>query len=239
VIKKSLFGVLLALSVAMHTVFAADATTAAPNQAQTPSQSVTIPPATPGGAPIIINNNVVQAPPPQPAPTPAPPVYIQVPPAVYVQPPQTVYVQPAPPVYVQTPPPAAEPVTHPWDFVTYVWQNFSDHNVPVMTSLCQDRNTNYFGLRHASLDSISRDMLSDQQRYGEWRATYYPDTYWREVSNEYSPRWVGPMIYDHIDMYSEVYENGVRWHRARVRFTVGFTNVGGVTRIYSLTYQAV
>jgi hypothetical protein len=61
VIKKSLIGALLTFSAATHTVVALDATPATPVQAATPSQSVTIPPATPGGAPIIINNNVVQA----------------------------------------------------------------------------------------------------------------------------------------------------------------------------------
>jgi hypothetical protein len=71
-IKKSLIGTLLTLSVAMHTVFAADEMTAAPTQAPTPSQSVTIPSAQPGGASIIINNNVIQAP---------PTVYVQPPPA--------------------------------------------------------------------------------------------------------------------------------------------------------------
>jgi hypothetical protein len=161
--------------------------------------------------PIIINNYIISGQPaPQPTPQPAPEV----------------------PSYVQTP---AAP--HPWDFVTSVWSSFSNHNISTITSLCQDGVTNYFGRRFASLASISNDMSKDRQQYGEWRATYYPETYWREVSQQYSRYWQGPLIYDHIDMYSEVYEYGVRWHRARVRFVVGFTNVGGVVRVYSLTYQ--
>jgi hypothetical protein len=45
------------------------------------------------------------------------------------------------------------------------------------------------------------------------------------------------MIYDHKDMQSNVYETGVRWHQARVRFTVGYTNVNQVLKIYALIYQ--
>jgi hypothetical protein len=42
------------------------------------------------------------------------------------------------------------------------------------------------------------------------------------------------MIYDSINVYAEVYEVGVRWHRALERITVGYTVVNGQT-IVSVT----
>jgi hypothetical protein len=127
----------------------------------------------------------------------------------------------------------------PWTFVLYVWKQFSDHNISAMTSLCQDGLTNYFGHRFTSLGAIATNMNQDRQRYGDWKVTYYPATFWHEVSQEYSRYWTGPMMYDHIDMDSDVYEYGVRWHHAHVRFIVGYTNVGGTVQIYSLTYQVL
>jgi hypothetical protein len=47
------------------------------------------------------------------------------------------------------------------------------------------------------------------------------------------------MLYDRIDMQSDVYETGVRWHHARVRFTVGYTYVNNVAKIYALIYQVL
>src|SRR5260370_36613811 len=43
--------------------------------------------------------------------------------------------------------------------------------------------------------------------------------------NEYSPRWNGPMIYDSINVYSEVQERYGRLHRALTR-AAGFYALG-------------
>jgi len=120
-----------------------------------------------------------------------------------------------------------------------VWTHYSNYDSSWLTAFTQDGLTNYFGQRKASNYRISREMAGDSRRYSQWHATYYPETFWRETSNEYSPNWQGPMIYDHIDMQSDVYETGARWHHARVRFTVGYTYVNQVLKIYALTYQVL
>ena len=73
-------------------------------------------------------------------------------------------------------------------------------------------------------------MSQDARHYSQWSVTYHLETFWREVSKEYSANWEGPMIYDHIEMVSRVYENGNRWHVAHVKFTVGYTNVERATQ---------
>jgi hypothetical protein len=74
-------------------------------------------------------------------------------------------------------------------------------------------------------------MRSDAGQYGQWKVTYYLESFYRDVT--------GGITYDHIDMESNVYEYGVRWHSAHVRFTVGYTYDGSVPRIYALVYQVL
>jgi hypothetical protein len=139
--------------------------------------------------------------------------------------------------------PAPEPqyrnVTHPWDFIVNVWNHYSNYDSEWLTTFTQDRETNYFGRPHASNYSIAVDMANDGRRYSQWHADFLPETFTREVSNEYSPRWQGPMVYDSIIMESDVYETGVRWHHARVRLTVGYTYINQVLKIYALIYKLV
>jgi len=182
----------------------------APTPTPTPIPTPTAAPSpTPAQPTIIINNNVINAT-PAPVPTPAPAQ------------------QQGGSISVQ-----------PWDFIVDVWTHYSNYDSPWLTAFTQDGLTNYFGQRRASNYRISRDMAGDSSRYSQWHATYFPETFWRETSNEYSPNWQGPMIYDHIDMQSDVYETGVRWHHARVRFTVGYTYLNQVLKIYALTYQVL
>jgi hypothetical protein len=49
-----------------------------------------------------------------------------------------------------------------------------------------------------------------------------------EVSNEYSKHWVGPMLYDSID---------VRAQSEWARFTLGYTFINGTTSIYALVLK--
>jgi len=177
------------------------------------------------------------APIPAPTPTPSPP---SAQPTIIIN--NNIVNSPSAPV--PAPPPAQQqggsiPVLQPWDFIVDVWTHYSNYDSAWITAFTQDQMTNYFDQRRASNYRIIRDMAQDSRRYSQWRATYYPETFWRETSNEYSPNWQGAMIYDHIDMQSNVYENGDRWHHARVRFTVGYTHVNHVLKIYALIYQVL
>jgi hypothetical protein len=49
------------------------------------------------------------------------------------------------------------------------------------------------------------------------------ETFTHEVSEEYSSRWNGGMIYDTVDVYVETLENDGRLHNAKNRLTVGYT----------------
>jgi hypothetical protein len=175
---------------------------------------------------------------PTPAPTPTPtPTPVQ--PTIIINN-NVMNSNPAP---VPVPTPAQKQAgsisVHPWDFIVDLWTHYSNYDSGWITDFTQDGLTNYFGQRRASNTTIIRDMTVDSRRYSQWHATYYPETFWRETSNECSPNWQGPMIYDHIDMQSDVYETGVRWHHARVRFTVGYTYVNRVLKIYALSYQVL
>lgn len=160
--------------------------------------------------------------------------YIQVPPSVVVAPPAPV-VAPAP-VTVPTPPVEA---SHAWDFIMNVWHHYSDYDYQWLTGYTQSGQINYFGRLHASNISIANEMARDAVRYSQWHATYYPESFTHEVSDQYSSHWEGPMIYDNITMVSDVYETGVRWHHVTVRFTVGYTYVDGALKIYALVYKAL
>jgi hypothetical protein len=160
--------------------------------------------------------------------------YIQVPPSVVVAPPAPV-VAPAP-VTVPTPP---VETSHAWDFIMNVWTHFSNYDSEWLTDLTQNGETNYFGHLHASNSFICNDMGRDSGRYSQWHADYYPESFTHEVSDQYSSRWEGPMIYDNITMVSNVYEIGVRWHHATIKFTVGYTYVNGIVKIYALVYKVV
>jgi hypothetical protein len=127
--------------------------------------------------------------------------------------------------------PAPAPVVHDYDWVVAVYEHYQNHDDVWLTAFAQDGHTNYFGKRHASNLAIALDMRNDALHYGRWKATYYVDTFYRDVTQG--------ITYDHIDMESSVYEYGVRWHSARVRFTVGYTYDGSVPRIYALVYQVL
>jgi hypothetical protein len=155
--------------------------------------------------------------------------YIQVPPAVVVP-------APAP---VPTPVPEPVETAHPWDFILNVWNHYSSYDYQWLTCYTQDGQTNYFGRLHAGNLSIAKDMARDSARYSQYHYSYYTSSFTHEVSSQYSAQWDGPMIYDNITLISDVYETGVRWHHATVRFTVGYTYVDGIVKIYALVYKVV
>jgi hypothetical protein len=161
----------------------------------------------------------VQAPPPAPAPqpeaTPAPKV-VHVP--------------------VSTPlPPSPTPVQAavPSDFVMSVLRAYNNHNYLALSPYLVPGHVNYFGHRDASPSFIRNDMTNDARTYAAVNCTFYPDTFTHEVSNEYSPHWVGPMLYDTITTDTEARELNGRVHRATTRFTVGYTVVNGASTPWS------
>jgi hypothetical protein len=98
---------------------------------------------------------------------------------------------------------------------------------------------NYFGRTHSTNAYIQGDMIGDSNNYRWVHSTVYPNTFTRKVSNEYSPKWYGPMIYDSITVYTEALENNGRLHRANARLTLGFTARGESTTIYALVLKVL
>ncbi len=135
-----------------------------------------------------------------------------------------------------TQPPPSYPSLMEW--VVNVNDALSRHNYNYITRFTSG-SINYFGHLRTSDAYVIRDMQNDAYHYFDSHSTYYPDTFTHEVSNEYSPRWSGPMIYDSITTYSETQEKGGRMHRATIRFTVGYTFVNNVTTIYALVMKVL
>jgi hypothetical protein len=164
---------------------------------------------------IIINNNVttqtqqIEGPPPVPEPAPAPVQRTEV------------------------------PSSHPWDFVVGVEKDLNDHNWQGLAPYLADGHVNYFGHRYATVQHIAQDMENDSRQYPSSQATYYADTFTHEISNEYSPHWNGPMLYDSINVYSVVTERNGRVHRALTRLTVGYTLNNGALGIYALVIKVL
>ncbi len=61
----------------------------------------------------------------------------------------------------------------------------------------------------------------------EIQLTCCADTFTHEISNEYSPHWNGPSLYDSSDVYS-VFACATGTHRTLIRLTVGYTLNNGV-----------
>jgi hypothetical protein len=134
---------------------------------------------------------------------------------------------PAPPtVVVPVPVPAPEPTVTSVLTQTFVYQVAEALRVSDYAALAPylaDEHINYFGHRYASVDWIANDLQNDARRYAQVNYTYYPDSVTHEVSNEYSPKWYGPMIYDSVTFYQYAVERNGRAHDATIRFTVGYT----------------
>jgi len=123
--------------------------------------------------------------------------------------------------------------------VASVLRAYNDHDYLALSPYLVPGHVNYFGHRYASPSFIRNDMTNDARTYAAVNCTYYPDTFTHEVSNEYSPHWVGPMLYDTITTYTEAREFNGRVHRATTRFTVGYTVVNGVTNIYAMVLKVI
>ena len=130
------------------------------------------------------------------------------------------------------------PSADPWDFIVSVEKDLNDHNWDLASHLV-DGHVNYFGHRLATVQYVAHDMESDAVNYPTSQTKYYPDTFTHEISNEYSPHWNGPMIYDSINVYSVITETNGRIHRAMTSLTVGYTVNNGVLGIYALVMKVL
>jgi hypothetical protein len=118
-----------------------------------------------------------------------------------------------------------------------VWQAYSAHNSNFITNYTADGQVNYFTHLHTFDPYIIADMANDARHYGRCHNSYNTDSFRHDISNEYSVRWNGPMIYDSITVYQEVWERNGVYHHANVRFTVGYTLPDN--RIYALVMKVL
>jgi TolB-like protein len=141
----------------------------------------------------------------------------------------------------ESPPPASsQRGDNPAALIIALNRAFDNHDWQTVTEGTVDGSVNYFGHSRASNDYIRKDMQGDARTYQSVRSTVYPETFTHEVSGEYSPRWSGPMIYDSINVYSEILENGGRLHKALTRLTMGYTlQDDQKVRIYALVLKVL
>jgi hypothetical protein len=143
-----------------------------------------------------------------------------------------------PPINPEFPTSTPAPVNNAVAFIIGLSQQMDNHNWRAIVAYTRG-SINYFGRTHTSNDYIRNDMIGDADNYRWVHSTIYPDTFTREVSNEYSFKWQGSMIYDSITEYTEALENNGRLHRATTRLTVGFTVYNDVTTIYALVLKVL
>ena len=125
-------------------------------------------------------------------------------------------------------------------FIHDVLQLISTHNGSGLIHYTVDERVNYFGdvrMRNALIEhdvngtahplhaskplEIAHAYLFDKPILNTKKFTH-------EISNEYSEHWVGPMLYDSLDVQTQT-----GW----ARFTVGYTVVEDRTAIYALVLK--
>jgi TolB-like protein len=139
------------------------------------------------------------------------------------------------PVEQPNPAPVVEKVDPLMEWVIKVNAALDRHDWRWITQFTVDGHTNYFSHRKVSNQYIANDIANDARRYFEGNSSYHIDTFIHDVSNEYSPAWSGPMLYDSITVDTTVQERDGRGHQTTTRFTVGYTHVDGIIRIYALS----
>jgi hypothetical protein len=143
----------------------------------------------------------------------------------------------APPA--QTRPQTSNPNRSPSSFIVALSRAFDNHDWQTITNYTMSGSVNYFGHLRVSNAFIRRDMQGDAQTYTSDRSIVYPETFTHEVSDEYSSRWDGPMIYDSITVYTEALENNGHLHKAKTRLTVGYTVQDQHISIYALVLKVL
>lgn len=172
---------------------------------------------------VALNEPIAEVVPTRPMPTPVVQATVQAP---------TVEATPVP--RLETATPVAQTL-----FILDVEKAVNSHDWQTLINHTADGFVNYFGRVHTSNGYIQRDMEQDARTYSSAHSTRYLSTFTHEVSSEYSSRWNGPMLYDSIDVYTEIQERHGRLHRATSRFSVGYTLEDGVPTIYSLTQKVL
>jgi hypothetical protein len=147
-----------------------------------------------------------------------------------------------PPDNLEQPPTPTHPPTpnkNPASFIVALSRAFDNHDWQTITNYTISGSVNYFGHLRASNSFIRQDMQGDARTYTSDRSIVYPETFTHEVSDEYSPRWDGPMIYDSITVYTEALENNGHLHKARTRLTVGYTVQDQHISVYALVLKVL
>jgi hypothetical protein len=181
---------------------------------------------TPAVPTVVINNNLSEKTNSdnvtQPAPA-APPIVVMA---------------PAPVVPSHDLPPGVMPSSNDYLNWTFrVWEAISTHNSNFLTSFTADGQVNYFGRTKTFDRYIAADMANDAIHYVRYHNQYNLDSFRHDISDEYSSRWDGPMIYDSLTVYQEVWERNGVYHHANVRFTVGYTLPDN--RVYALVLKVL
>jgi hypothetical protein len=121
-------------------------------------------------------------------------------------------------------------------FISSINKMLLDHDWKTLTTFTISGHVNYFGHPN-STDAFIRDrLMAEATEMRRIRSTIDPQSFKREVSNEYSQsqHWEGPMLYDSITALNEwETPNGVPI-RMVTRLTVGFTMQRGTFQIYAL-----
>jgi hypothetical protein len=131
------------------------------------------------------------------------------------------------------------PNKNPSSFIVALSRALDTHDWQTITNYTISGSVNYFGHLRVSNSFIRQDMQGDARTYASDRSIVYPETFTHEVSDEYSPRWDGPMIYDSITVYTEALENNGRLHKARTRLTVGYTVQDQHISVYALVLKVM
>jgi hypothetical protein len=133
-------------------------------------------------------------------------------------------------------------VPHEDSFAKTVVHWISTGNGSSLVRYTTDNHVNYFGNTGTSNDFIQQDVggtlhvrqipqsLKIAHDYLFDATILDTQGFTHEVSNEYSNSWVGPMLYDSIDVHTE---------KGWARFTVGYTFVNGKTSIYALVLKVL
>jgi hypothetical protein len=136
-------------------------------------------------------------------------------------------------------PPTSNPNRNPASFIVALSRALDNHDWQTITNYTMSGSVNFFGHLRASNAFIRQDMQGDARTYTSDRSIVYPETFTHEVSDEYSPRWDGPMIYDSITVYTEALENNGHLHKARTRLTVGYTVQDQHISVYALVLKVL
>jgi hypothetical protein len=125
-------------------------------------------------------------------------------------------------------------------FVSKVLHWISTHDGSSLIGYTVDEHVNYFGGTRMPNAFIEQDVngtphvqhvskpLEIAHSYLFDKPVLNTQNFTHEVSNEYSEHWVGPMLYDSLDVQTK---------KGWVRFTVGYTVAEDTTAIYALVLK--